>query len=163
MIVFTGYVFMQFCRTLSENFKQLRIDIGIKSKQVRVRTDRILSYFNLQLNSIWQVKKRNVIYAEVIKRGLPRRYDRLHDNLEQMADVFDIVLLFEYLFYIMALLVRNWFLYQTNFLSTLWLFQRSRFICLFHPWSMGSRPQVFHGGWLDTLSWLYIICFECIR
>ncbi len=48
-----------------------------------------------------------MIYAEVIKRGLPRRYDRLHDNLEQMADVFDIVLLFEYLFYIMALLVRN--------------------------------------------------------
>jgi hypothetical protein len=34
VIVFTGYIFMQFCRTLSENFKQLRMDIGIKSKQV---------------------------------------------------------------------------------------------------------------------------------
>ena len=33
-IVFTRYIFMQFCRTLSENFKQLRFDIGERSKQV---------------------------------------------------------------------------------------------------------------------------------
>lgn len=84
VIVFSGYVFMQFCRTLSENFKKLRTDIGIKSKQVQ---------------------KRNVLYAEVIKRGLPRRYDRLHDNLELLGDVFDIVLFFEYFFYVIALLV----------------------------------------------------------
>ena len=33
-IVFPGYIFMQFCRTLAENFKQLRFDIGLKSQQV---------------------------------------------------------------------------------------------------------------------------------
>ena len=33
-IVFSGYIFMQFCRTISENFKQLRHDIGEKSRQV---------------------------------------------------------------------------------------------------------------------------------
>ena len=55
VIVFTGYIFAQFCRTLTENYRQLRYDIGQKSKQV---------------------KKRNLFYAEVIKKGLPRRYDR---------------------------------------------------------------------------------------
>ena len=34
VIVFSSYIFMQFCRTLSENFKQLRVDISEKSKQV---------------------------------------------------------------------------------------------------------------------------------
>ena len=34
VIVFSGYIFMQFCRTISENFKQLRHDIGEKSRQV---------------------------------------------------------------------------------------------------------------------------------
>ena len=52
-----------------------------------------------------QVKKRNLIYSEVIKRGLPRRYDRLHDNLELMADVFDNLIFFDYFFDIIALLV----------------------------------------------------------
>lgn len=57
--------------------------------------------------SLLQVKKRNLIYSEVIKRGLPRRYDRLHDNLELMADVFDTVIFFDYFFDIIALLVRS--------------------------------------------------------
>ena len=86
-IVFTGHVFAQFSRTLTENFKQLRFDIGLKSKQV---------------------KKRNLIYTEVIKKGLPRRYDRLHDNLEQMADVFDSHAFFEYIFYFSAMLVSTY-------------------------------------------------------
>lgn len=51
------------------------------------------------------MKKRNLFYSEVIKRGLPRRYDRLHDNLELMADVFDVVLFFEFFFDVIALLV----------------------------------------------------------
>ena len=36
VIVFTRYIFMQFARTLCENFKQLRFDIGERSKQVRL-------------------------------------------------------------------------------------------------------------------------------
>lgn len=84
VIVFSGYIFMQFCRTISENFKQLRHDIGEKSRQV---------------------KKRNLFYSEVIKRGLPRRYDRLHDNLDCMSDVFGPVIFFEYFFNFIALLV----------------------------------------------------------
>ena len=84
VIVFTRYIFAQFCRTLTENYRQLRHDIGLKSKQV---------------------KKRNLLYAEVIKKGLPRRYDRLHDNLEQVADVFDNVIFFDYFFNVTALLV----------------------------------------------------------
>jgi hypothetical protein len=36
VIVFSGYIFMQFCRTISENFKQLRHDIGEKSRQVKI-------------------------------------------------------------------------------------------------------------------------------
>ena len=51
------------------------------------------------------MKKRNIIYSEVIKRGLPRRYDRLHDNLDLMADVFDTALFFEFVFDVLALLV----------------------------------------------------------
>lgn len=35
VIVFNGHVFMQFCRTISQNFKQLRHDIGDKSRQVK--------------------------------------------------------------------------------------------------------------------------------
>ena len=34
VIVFSRYVFMQFARTLHENFRQLRFDIGERSKQV---------------------------------------------------------------------------------------------------------------------------------
>ena len=86
VIVFTGYIFAQFCRTLTENYRQLRYDIGLKSKQV---------------------KKRNLFYTEVIKKGLPRRYDRLHDNLEQVADVFDNAIFFDYFFNVTALLVSD--------------------------------------------------------
>lgn len=28
-----------------------------------------------------KIQHGNVLYAQVIKRGLPRRYDRLHDNI----------------------------------------------------------------------------------
>ena len=34
VVVFTSYIFMQFCRTLHENFRQLRYDIVERSKQV---------------------------------------------------------------------------------------------------------------------------------
>ena len=34
VVGFTSYLFMQFSRTLCENFRQLRYDVGEKSKQV---------------------------------------------------------------------------------------------------------------------------------
>ena len=59
----------------------------------------------LIIDLVFQVKKRNLFYSEVIKRGLPRRYDRLHDNLDCMSDVFGPVIFFEYFFNFIALLV----------------------------------------------------------
>ena len=60
---------------------------------------------NVLIDLVFQVKKRNLFYSEVIKRGLPRRYDRLHDNLDCMSDVFGPVIFFEYFFNFIALLV----------------------------------------------------------
>ncbi len=41
----------------------------------------------------------NILYAEVIKRGLPRRYERLHDNIHTIDASYGSILLFEYLMY----------------------------------------------------------------
>ncbi len=74
----------QFVFTLTEYFRHLRADIDSKSLKIQ--------------------NGGNVLYAQVIKRGLPRRYDRLHDNVYTIDQAYGVVLLFEYLFYHVMLL-----------------------------------------------------------
>lgn len=56
VIVFSGYIFSQFARTLLENFKQLRVDIGEKSKQVPLNSGPVLPGLHFLKNLCFAVK-----------------------------------------------------------------------------------------------------------
>ena len=76
-------LFFQFTFSLTEYFRQMRADIESKSAKIQ---------------------NGNVLYGQVIKKGLPRRYDRLHDNIQIVNNAYGIVLLFEYVFFHLMLL-----------------------------------------------------------
>lgn len=52
-----------------------------------------------------QAKQRNFILTEIIKRALPRRYDRLHDNADILEAKFGPLLTFEFIYLTISLIV----------------------------------------------------------